>query len=140
MKFLKKIDHIGIVVEDLQGAMTDFSDRLGLECDEQVALEDGGIRIAFYSLGEGQMELVEFQKPIDGMDPIVTRPGKGVHHLAFQVDDINRAITEMTKKGMKLVKGFPRKGGHGLVAFFYPIEGWDLLIEVCQPIDAVAKK
>ncbi len=140
MKFLKKIDHIGIVVEDLQGAMADFSDRLGLECDEQVALEDGGIRIAFYSLGEGQMELVEFQKPIDGMDPIVTRPGKGVHHLAFQVDDINRAITEMTKRGMKLVKGFPRKGGHGLVAFFYPIEGWDMLIEVCQPIDAVAKK
>lgn len=140
MKFLKKIDHIGIVVEDLQGAMTDFSDRLGLECDQQVALEDGGIRIAFYSLGEGQMELVEFQKPIDGMDPIVTRPGKGVHHLAFQVDDIHEAITEMTKKGMKLVKGFPRKGGHGLVAFFYPIEGWDLLIEVCQPIDAVAKK
>jgi methylmalonyl-CoA epimerase len=140
MKFLKKIDHIGIVVEDLQGAMTDFSDRLGLECDEQVALEDTGIRIAFYSLGEGQMELVEFQKPIDGMDPIVTRPGKGVHHLAFQVDDIHEAITEMTKKGMKLVKGFPRKGGHGLVAFFYPIEGWDLLIEVCQPIDAVAKK
>ena len=140
MKFLKKIDHIGIVVEDLQGAMANFSDRLGLECDEQVALEDDGIRIAFYSLGEGQMELVEFEKPIDGMDPIVTRPGKGVHHLAFQVDDIHEAITEMTKKGMKLVKGFPRKGGHGLVAFFYPIEGWDLLIEVCQPIDAVAKK
>lgn len=140
MKFLKKIDHIGIVVEDLQGAMADFSDHLGLECDEQVALEDAGIRIAFYSLGEGQMELIEFQKPIDGVDPIVTRPGKGVHHLAFQVDDIHEAITEMTKKGMKLVKGFPRKGGHGLVAFFYPIEGWDLLIEVCQPIDAVAKK
>ena len=140
MKFLKKIDHIGIVVEDLQGAMTDFSDRLGLECDEQVALENTGIRIAFYSLGEGQMELVEFQKPIDGMDPIVTRPGKGVHHLAFQVDDIHEAITEMTNKGMKLVKGFPRKGGHGLVAFFYPIEGWDLLIEICQPIDVKAKK
>ena len=140
MKFLKKIDHIGIVVEDLQGAMADFSDRLGLECDEQIALEGAGIRMAFYSLGGGQVELIEFQKPIDGVDPIVTRPGKGVQHLAFQVDDIHGAITEMTKKGMKLVKGFPRKGGHGLVAFFYPIEGWDLLIEICQSVDAKTKK
>jgi len=135
MKFLKKIDHIGIVVEDLQGAMADFSQNLGLECDEQVTLNGAGIRIAFYSFGEGQLELIEFQKPIDGVDPIVTRPGKRVQHLAFQVDDINNAIIEMTKNGMRLVKGFPRKGGHGLVAFFYPIKGWDLLIEICQPVD-----
>ena len=140
MRFLKKIDHIGIVVEDLQGAMADFSQNLGLECDEQMTLEDAGVRIAFYSFGEGQLELIEFQKPIDGVDPIVTRPQKGVQHLAFQVDDIHGAIIEMTKKGMKLVKGFPRMGGHGLVAFFYPIEGWDLLIEICQPIDVKAKK
>jgi len=140
MKFLKKIDHIGMVVEDLQAAMEDFSKNLGLECDEQMVLEDAGIRIAFYTFGEGQIELVEFQKPIDGMDPIVTRPGKGVQHIAFQVDDIHGAIIEMTKRGMKLITGFPRIGGHGPVAFFYPIEGWDLLIELCQPGGARANK
>ncbi|MFQ5484842.1 MAG: VOC family protein [Desulfobacterales bacterium] len=140
MKFLKKIDHVGMVVEDLQGAIADFSKRLGLECDEQMVLEDTGVQIAFYTFGEGRMELVRFQKPIDGIDPIVTSPRKGVHHIAFQVDDINKAIVEMTKRGMKLITGFPRMGADGLVAFFYPIEGWDLLIELCQPADPETKK
>ena len=140
MKFLKKIDHIGIVVEDLQGAMADFSDRLGLECDEQIALEGAGIRMAFYSLGGGQVELIEFQKPIDGVDSIVTCPGKGVQHLAFQVDDIHGAITEMTKKGMKLVKGFPRKGAHGLVGCFYRSNGWVLIVEEGRRVDDKPKE
>ena len=140
MKFLKKIDHIGMVVEDLQAAMADFSKNLGLECEEQMVLEDTGVQIAFYTFGEGRMELVRFQKPIDGIDPIVTSPRKGVHHIAFQVDDINKAILEMTKRGMKLVNGFPRIGAHGSVAFFYPVKGWDLLIEICQSVGAKAKK
>ena len=93
---------------------------------------DAGIRIAFYALGSGQMELIEFQKPIVGVDPIVTRPGAGVQHVAFQVDDFQQALKTLTAKGLNLVKGFPRSGAHGQVAFFYPTEGLDLLIEICE--------
>jgi len=132
MAIFKKFDHIGIVVEDLQKAMDALSYFFSLEVREEMEIKDAGIRIAFYPLGSGQMELIEFQKPIAGVDPIVTRPGGGVQHVAFQVDDFQKILKTLTDKGLKLVKGFPRSGAHGQVAFFYPIEGLDLLVEICE--------
>ena len=132
MAIFKKFDHIGIVVEDLQNAMEELSDFFDFECQESMEIKDAGIRIAFYPLGSGQMELIEFQKPIAGVDPIVTRPGTGVQHVAFQVDDFQQTLEMLTAKGLKLVEGFPRSGAHGQVAFFYPTEGLNLLIEICD--------
>jgi methylmalonyl-CoA epimerase len=132
MAILKKFDHIGVVVENLPKAMDVLTHFFDLECREVMEIKDAGIRIAFYPLGSGQMEFIEFQKPIDGVDPIVTRPGAGVQHVAFQVDDFQKTLTTLTAKGLKLVKGFPRSGAHGQVAFFYPTAGLDLLIEICE--------
>jgi methylmalonyl-CoA/ethylmalonyl-CoA epimerase len=132
MAIFKKFDHIGVVVNDLQQTMDALSYFFDLECREVLEIQDAGIRIAFYPLGSGQMELIEFQKPLDGVDPIVTRPGAGVQHVAFQVDDFQQALATLTAKGLKLVKGFPRTGAHGQVAFFYPTMGLDLLIEICE--------
>ena len=132
MTIFKKFDHIGVVVEDLRKAIDTLSHFFGLEVREEMEIKDAGIRIAFYPLGSGQMELIEFQKPIAGVDPLVTRPGAGVQHVAFQVDDFQQALKTLTAKGLQLVKGFPRSGAHGQVAFFYPTEGLDLLIEICE--------
>ena len=132
MAIFKKFDHIGVVVEDLQKAMDVLSHYFELEAQEVMEMNDAGIRIGFYTLGSGQMELIEFQKPIEGIDPIVTRPGAGVQHIAFQVDDFHETLKTLTAKGLKVVKGFPRNGAHGQVAFFYPIEGLDLMIEICE--------
>ena len=132
MAIFKKFDHIGVVVHDLQQAMNAFSNFFDFECREVMEIKDAGIRIAFYQLGSGQMELIEFQKPLEGVDPIVTRPRSGVQHVAFQVDDFQHTLKTLTAKGLKVVKGFPRTGAHGQVAFFYPTEGLDLLIEICE--------
>jgi methylmalonyl-CoA epimerase len=132
MTIFKKFDHIGVVVEDLRKAMDEFSDFFGLESQEVMEIKDADIRIAFYPLGSGQMELIEFQKPIAGVDPIVTLPARGVQHVAFQVDDFQQALETLTAKGLKLVKGFPRSGAHGQVAFFYPTDGLNLLLEICE--------
>ena len=132
MTIFKKFDHIGVVVKDLQKAMGVLSQYFDLEAQETIEIKDAGIRIGFYPLGSGQMELIEFQRPIDGVDPIVTRPGAGVQHVAFQVDDFEKALETLISKGLKPVKGFPRGGAHGQVAFFYPPEGLDLLIEICE--------
>lgn len=115
--------------------MDEFSDFFGLESQEVMEIKDADIRIAFYPLGSGQMELIEFQKPIAGVDPIVTRPARGVQHVAFQVDDFQQALETLADKGLKLVKGFPRSGAHGRVAFFHPTEGLNLLIEICEASD-----
>jgi methylmalonyl-CoA epimerase len=132
MSILKKFDHIGVVVDDLQQAMEELSTFFGLECEEVMEFNDTGIRIAFYPLGSGQMEFIEFQKPIDGVDPIVMQSGKGIQHVAFQVENFKQALTDLTAKGLKLVNGFPRKGAHGQVAFFYPTKGLHLLFEICE--------
>ena len=139
MSILKKFDHIGVVVKDLQKAIDALSFFFGLECREQMEMKEAGIRIAFYPLGTGQIEFIEFQKPLDEVDPLVTQPAPGIQHVAFQVEDFEKALNELTAKGLKLVKGFPRKGAHGKVAFFYPTQELDLLIEVCETYDSLVK-
>ncbi len=135
MAIFKKFDHIGIVVGDLKKATKELSHFFGLECEEQMDIEGAGIRLAFYPLGVGQMELIEFQKPLDGVDPVVTRSGAGVQHVAWQVENFDETLKELTDKGLKLIPGFPRKGAHGKVAFFYPTKGLDLMIEICEAND-----
>ena len=132
MSIFKKFDHIGIVVTDLNKAMDAFSYFFGFECREQVEIKEAGIRIAFYPLGTGQMELIEFQKTMEEVDSIVLEPRSGVQHVAFQVDNFDDTLQELTNKGLKIVRGFPRKGAHGKVAFFYPTKGLDLMIEICE--------
>ena len=131
----KKFDHIGIVVGNLEKATNELDYFFGLKSEERLEIKEAGIRIAFYPLGAGQMELIEFQKPIDDIDPIVTRPRASVQHVAFQVDDFDETLKELTAKGLRLVRGFPRMGAHGKVAFFYPTEALDLMIEICEASD-----
>jgi methylmalonyl-CoA epimerase len=132
MSIFKRFDHIGIVVSDLKKAMSAFAYFFGFECREQMEIKESGIRIAFYPLGSGQMELIEFQKPMEAVDSIVLEPGSGVQHVAFQVDNFDQTLQELTEKGLKVVRGFPREGAHGKVAFFYPTEGLDLIVEICE--------
>ena len=135
MAVFKKFDHIGIVVADLKKAMKELSHFFGLECEEQREIKDAGIRIAFYPLGAGKMELIEFQRPIDDVDSIVLKPRSGVQHVAWEVEDFDRTLKELSDKGLKLISGFPRNGAHGKVAFFYPTEELDLMIEICEVSD-----
>ena len=132
MAIFKQFDHIGLVVSDLKKAMYELAYFFGYECREQMELKEAGIRIAFYPLGGGQMELIEFRKPMEEVDSIVLEPRSGVQHVAFQVQNFDTTLRELTAKGLKVVRGFPRQGAHGKVAFFYPTEGLNLMIEICE--------
>ena len=132
MSIIKRFDHIGIVVRDLDRAMSELSFFFGFECREQMEIKEAGIRIAFYPLGAGQMELLEFRKPMPEVDSIVLEPRSGVQHVAFHVEHFDDTLQELVDKGLKVVRGFPRMGAHGKVAFFYPTEGLDLMIEICE--------
>ncbi len=132
MSIFKSIDHIGIVVQDIKKTMNELSYFFGFECREQMEIKAAGIQIAFYPLGAGRMELIEFQKPMEEVDSIVLEPRSGVQHVAFQVENFDNTLQELIEKGLKVVRGFPREGAHGKVAFFYPTEGLDLMIEICE--------
>lgn len=135
MSIFKKFDHLGIVVDDLEKATKELSYFFNLECEERMDIEDAGIRIAFYPLDGGQMEIIEFQKPMEDVDPLVLKPRAGVQHVAFQVENFEKTLDELIARGLKVVKGFPRKGAHGKVAFFYPTEALDMLIEICETLE-----
>lgn len=134
-KMIREIDHIGIVVESLEAGIAEFSEQLGLACEGVMEKEGIGLKVAFFSVGALRIELLEFQRPIAGVDEIVWK-GLGIQHLAFRVDDLRGAIDKLEKRGLRLLKGFPREGAYGgRVAFFSFGKRQDYLIELCEKED-----
>ncbi len=128
---LKKIRHIGVTVNDLERAVDRFKG-FGFSCTEVTENKDIGIQAAFFPIGDTLIEFLHYTGPDKGHDNVV-RSQKGViNHLCFEVDDLEKSIKDFEKKGAKLVKGFPRPGAHGRVAFFHPETTEGVLIELCQ--------
>ncbi len=130
---MKKMRHIGIIVEDLEHAIKRF-EGFGLRCTEVIEREEEGIRIAFFPIGDTLVEFLSFS-PDKGWDPMhtVVRSQKGaINHLCFEVDNLDASIRDFEKNGAKLVEGSPRAGAHGRVAFFYPETTEGVLIELCE--------
>jgi len=128
---LKKIRHIGIVVEDLERAINKFK-AFGLSCSEVMEIKEVGVRIGFFPIGDTLIELLYYTGPDKGHDTVVRSQKGAINHLCFEVDDLESSIQDFEKNGAKLVNGFPRLGAHGRVAFFHPETTEGVLIEICQ--------
>lgn len=129
---LDKIDHIGIVVENLDRAIRQFTEVLGLTCLETKEIKSIGLKTAFFNIGGVHIELLDFTRPIPGIDEIALGKNKGIQHIAFQVGDFDWALTSLIKRGLRVVRGFPREGAHGRVCFFYPEDTAGAMIEICE--------
>ena len=129
---LNRIDHIGIVVEDLERAVRQFTESLGLTCLEIKEIGAVGLKTAFFDIGGINIELLDFTRPIPGIDEIALGKNKGIQHIAFQVGDFETALTFLINRGLRVVSGFPREGAHGRVCFFYPEETAGAMIEICE--------
>ena len=130
---LKKIDHIGIIVEDFERAVEKYKG-FGFSCVEVMEIKEISAKIAFFSIGDTMIEIICHMEPDKGQDVVtrVVREQRGaLNHLCFQVDDLEKTIQDFEKNGAKVVEG-PRRGAHGRVAFFYPETTEGILIELCQ--------
>lgn len=130
---LKKIRHIGIVVEDMETAVKKY-EGFGLVCNERKEKKAEGMQIAFFPIGDTLIEFLEFS-PDKGWDPIhkVVRSQEGaLNHLCFEVEDLEASIQDFEKNGARLLEGSPMPGAHGRVAFFDPKTTDNVLIELCQ--------
>ena len=130
---LKKMRHVGIIVEDIDRTIKKF-EGFGLACNEVIERKEEGSRIAFFPIGDTLIELLSFS-PDKGWDPVhtVVRSQKGtINHLCFEVDDLEASIRDFEKNGAQLVEGCPRAGAHGRIAFFYPETTEGILIELCE--------
>lgn len=131
---IRKLDHIGIAVRDLQEAVRAYTGGLGLPCAHEEVVEDQQVRTAFLPVGDTHLELLESLSPDGPIGRFLEKRGEGIHHLCFEVADIRAAMAACEKAGLTLIDKEPRAGAHGKwVAFVHPKSTHGVLIELSQP-------
>ncbi len=128
-----KLDHIGIAVADLDAAMKVYTDVLGLKSAGVEVVEEQKVRVAFFPVGDTEVELLESTDPEGPIAKHIEKRGEGVQHLAFRVDNIEAALDEMRAKGIRLIDEKPRYGAGGArIAFLHPKATGGVLIELSE--------
>lgn len=103
------------------------------EADHQEEVPDQRVRTAFYPVGESTLEFLESTDPEGPIGKFLQKRGPGIHHICFEVDDIDAAVTDLVAKGVRMIDTTPRKGAHGCrVAFIHPAEMGGVLVELSQ--------
>ncbi len=132
MKILK-IDHLGIAVSSIEQAQSFWTDVLGLPFEGSETVEAQKVTTAFYPVGESEVELLESTAPDGPVAKYIEKRGQGIQHVAFRVDNIEEALTELKSKGIRLIDEVPRKGaGGGRIAFLHPKATNGVLVELCE--------
>jgi methylmalonyl-CoA/ethylmalonyl-CoA epimerase len=128
---LKKIDHLGIAVRDLEKALAVFRDRLRLPLDAVEEVPQEKVKVAFLSVGESRLELLQPTAVDSAVARFLDRRGEGLHHVCFEVQDFDRLLADLPRSGLELLPGYPRAGAGGeRVAFFHPRSTAGVLIEL----------
>lgn len=134
MKLLK-INHLGIAAPGLSEAMARLERLFGIQAEHVEEVADQKVRTAFYPIGESTLEYLESTDPDGPIGRFLEKRGPGIHHLAFEVDDVDAAVQELLAKGVRMVDKEPRKGAHGnRIAFIHPAETGGVLVEICQHV------
>jgi methylmalonyl-CoA epimerase len=127
-----KIDHIGIVVRDIQEALKAYETALGLPLKEVVEVTDQKVEIAFLPVGESNVELVQPLTDDTGIARFLEKRGEGIHHICIEVEDVEATLARLREYGVPLIDEEPRPGAHGRVAFVHPKGMHGVLIELVE--------
>ena len=130
---LKKIHHVGIVVPDLDKAMSFWRDLLGLAVVKTAVVHDQGVKAALLKAGESEIELLEPLVADNGVGKFLARRGGGLHHVCFETDDVTRELDGARAKGIQLIDQKPRAGLAGMICFLHPKATRGVLVEYAQP-------
>ncbi|HVS33362.1 MAG TPA: methylmalonyl-CoA epimerase [Thermoanaerobaculia bacterium] len=129
-----RLDHIGIAVRSIEGAA--IYKALGLAIDHVETVERQGVKTAFLSVGDSNLELLEPLSPDSTVAKFIEKRGEGIHHICFRVDDIEQSLASLKAEGFRLVNEAPVPGAHGCrVAFLHPAAGNGVLIELSERTD-----
>lgn len=130
---MKKIEHIGIAVNDLEAANKTYSVLLGTEAYKTETVESEGVSTSFFKTGESKIELLAATNPESPIAKFLEKRGEGIHHIAFAVDDIDTEISRLETEGFKLINKKPKPGADNkLVAFLHPKSANGVLVELCM--------
>lgn len=133
MPKIKRIDHIAIVVEDIEAALGFWRDNLGLELAHIEDVAEQKSIVAFLLTGGSEVELVKPTTDDSGVARYLQKRGPGMHHICFEVEDIEAALAQMKEKGVRLINETPLIGSGGKkIAFVHPESTHGVLVELYE--------
>ncbi len=132
---MNKIEHIGIAVKDISKSNDLFAKLFGEPHYKMEEVATEGVNTSFFKVGLNKIELLEATNPDSPIAKFIEKRGEGIHHIAFDVDDIESEIERLEKEGFTVLNKTPKKGADNkLVAFLHPKSTNGVLIELCQDI------
>ena len=132
---LKKIEHIGIAVKNIQESNKLFSALFNKKPYKQEEVKSEHVITSFFETGESKIELVQATDPESAIAKFIEKKGEGIHHIAFDVTNIKEELERLEKEGFTIITKEPKKGADNkLVAFLHPNSTNGVLIELCQEI------
>jgi len=132
---VNKIEHIGIAVKNMDDANVLFEKMLGVPSYKMEAVESEGVLTSFFQTGNNKIELLVATNPGSPIAKFLEKKGEGIHHIAFDVDDIEAEIARLKSEGFVLINEVPKKGADNkLVVFLHPKNTNGVLVELCQEI------
>lgn len=130
---LRKIDHLGIAVRSLDEAVDYYEKALGLMCKGREEVPSQGVRVAFFMVGDVRLELIAPTSGECAVSKYLEKNGEGLHHVAFETDDIVAQLQKARDAGCRLVNEIPVEGADGRqVAFLHPKSTHGVLTEFCS--------
>jgi methylmalonyl-CoA/ethylmalonyl-CoA epimerase len=130
---MKKVEHIGIAVKDFTQSIPLFESLLNTNCYKQEIVETEQVNTAFFKQGETKIELLQSLTPDGVIAKFIDKKGEGIHHIAFDVEDIYAEMERLKKEGFVLLNEMPKNGADNkLVCFLHPKGTNGVLIELCQ--------
>lgn len=130
---IKKIDHIALAVRDVEKSAEFYEKVLGLKLGGIEEVEGMDVKVGFIPIGDTRIELVQPLDPKSGLAKFIETRGEGIHHICYEVDDIQEALKTCKRKGVKMIDETPRKGAHNsLVGFIHPKSTGGVLMELTQ--------
>jgi len=132
---MKKIEHIGIAVKDIETASKVYKTLLGYEPYKKETVESEGVSTSFFMCGESKIELLEATGENSPIAKFIAKKGEGIHHIAFLVEDIKAETQRLVKEGFTVVNEEPKRGADNKwVVFLHPKSTNGVLVELCQEI------
>ncbi len=134
---MNKIEHIGIAVKNLEDSNKLFTALLNAEPYKVEKVDSESVSTSFFQVGESKIELLEATDPNSAIAKFIEKRGEGIHHIAYDVTDIEAEMKRLAKEGFTLLNETPKKGADNkLVCFLHPKSTNGVLIELCQEISA----
>lgn len=132
---MQKIEHIGIAVKSLKESNELFGKLFGKAAYKQETVESEGVTTSFFEVGPNKIELLEATNPESPIAKFIEKKGEGIHHIAFEVDDLEKEVQRLKSEGFVVLNETPKKGAdHKKVVFLHPKSTNGVLIELCEEL------